>query len=178
MNPGDVKNRVFATGFRGYDRSEVGKFLEDVSAQLGESEKLRHELSMKVVELETRLKDYQSMEKAIHQTFMQAQETGGKAIENARKEAQLIIQESELKASQILDKSRTELTILKEQLTILRAKKEAIVSRLRMLLNSELDLIRALAADDEAGKEEAAHPAGELSSEKREIEEIIKSLDE
>ena len=117
------------------------------------------------------------MEKAIQQTFMQAQETGGKAVENARKEAQLIIHEAELKATQILDKSRTNLTAIKEQIRILKARKDSIVVRLKMLLNSELDLIKTLEFDEAFPSQNEDELSRETSKEKTEIEEIIKNLE-
>ncbi|MBI3765341.1 MAG: DivIVA domain-containing protein, partial [Ignavibacteriales bacterium] len=114
----------------------------------------------------------------LQQTFMQAQETSGKAIENARKEAQLILQEAEVKASQILEKARNDLTTVKEEVTILRVKKESIVSRLRILLNSELNLLKVMDADEELQSRIPRGAHEEQSKEKLEIEEIIKQLEQ
>jgi len=172
-----MKNKKFATKMRGFNPAEVTTYLESVAAEFEELNKLNSQLRERVVELETKLQDYTSMEKAIQQTFMQAQETGGKAVENARKEAQLIIHEAEVKATQILDKSRTNLTAIKEQITILKARKDSIVVRLRMLLNSELDLIKTLEFDEAFPSQNEDELSRETSKEKTEIEEIIKNLE-
>ena len=79
---------------------------------------------------------------------MQAQDVSQKEVENAKREAQLVIKEAELKASQILDKTRNDHTRLKEDIAILKAKKNTIAARLKLLLNSELELIRALDVDE------------------------------
>lgn len=176
ITPLDVKKQQFNKVFRGFDPSEVNTYLDIIASELEECQKHIKELTQKNIELETHLKDYRSVEKAMQQTFMQAQETSGKAIENSRKEAQLILQEAEIKAAQIVDKARNELTSLKEQITILKAKKDSIVTRLKMLLNSELDLIKALEVDEELRSADFQEPRQEVSKEKMEIEEIIRNL--
>ncbi len=178
LSPLDIKKQQFTKIFRGVDPSEVDAFLGIVSSELEESQKQNKELSQKLIELQTQLKDYKAVEKAMQDTFLQAQETTGRSIENARKESQLIIHEAELKASQIIDKARSELTALKEQVTILKTKKDSIVSRLKMLLNSELELIKMLEIDEELQMKNEHKPGSDFSKEKSEIEEIIKNLDQ
>ncbi|MBI1806630.1 MAG: DivIVA domain-containing protein [Ignavibacteria bacterium] len=178
MTSFDIKNQEFKKVFRGYDHDDVMSFLEHVAAEWENAQKHQSALSEKIIGLETQLKDFKAMEKALQQTFMQAQETSGKAIENARKEAQLILQEAEVKASQILEKARNDLTTVKEEVTILRVKKESIVSRLRILLNSELNLLKVMDADEELQSRIPRGAHEEQSKEKLEIEEIIKQLEQ
>lgn len=177
----EIKNQEFSRIFRGFNPTEVRDFLEDFALAWEQAGKEREEYVQKITQLETQLNDFKSMEKALQQTFAQAQETSSKSVDQARREAQLIIQEAELKASQIVEKSRHDLTALKEQVTILKAKKDSIVSRLKILLNSELDLLRALEVNE--GEAPAGSPETppdvreEFVKEKKEIDEIIKSLD-
>ena len=178
ITPLDIKKRQFKKIFRGYDPVDVAAYLDVVANELEEALKHQKEMKDQVVLLETQLKDFKSFEKVLQQTLMQAQETSGKAIENSRKEGQLIIQESEQKAAQIVDKARNDLTSLKEQIMILKAKKDSIVSRLKMLLHSELELIRALEVDEELMERESKEMKQDFSKEKMEIEEIIKSLEQ
>lgn len=177
LTPVEVKKQEFKKVFRGYDREEVSAFLDTIATEMDESLAEQRTLEDRVNELETQLKDYKSIEKAIQQTLMQAQETSAKSMENTRQEGQLILKEAELKAFQMLDKARNDLTVLKEQLTILKAKKDSIVARLKMLLNSELELIRALEVDEELQTKSSTEPE-ELSKERQEIEEIIRSLEQ
>jgi cell division initiation protein len=177
VTPNDIRHKEFAKAMRGFDPVEVRAFLQDVAADLEEALKHNEAASQKLVEMETKIKDYSTMEKALQQTFLQAQETTGKAIENARKEGQLIVQEAEVKASQIIEKSRSDLMSLKEQLTILKAKKDSIVARLKMLLNSELDLVKALEVDEELQGSSTSGSSSQSSKDDQEIEDIIKSLE-
>ncbi len=152
-------------------------FLEEIVGLVDELTAKNGTMTQRITELETRLKDYTTIEKALQQTFMQAQETSGKAVESARKEAQLIIQESELKASQIVDKARSDLTLLKEQITIMQTKRDAIINRLKTLLDSELGLVKALGADDEPSDSGGAGTPPSAAAEDPEIDEIIKRLE-
>ncbi len=176
LTPVEIKKQEFAKVFRGYDPEEVQSFLDTIATDVEETMEQQSQMKEKIVELETQLKDYKTIERSLQQTLMQAQETSAKSVENARQEAYLIMREAELKASQMQDKARNDLTVLKEQITILKAKKDSIVARLKMLLNSELELIKALEVDEELQKKTSTEQQ-EFSKEKMEIEEIIKSLD-
>lgn len=173
----EIRNQKFKSKISGYDPKEVSNFLEKIAADWEETQNEHSEMKDKIVELETKLKDYTTMEKAIQQTFLQAQETSTKSLDNARKEAQLIIQEAEIKAGKIIEKARTDLTALKEQLTILKAKKDSIVARLKMMLKSELDLVKALEVDEELQTQITNENEQEQSKVKTEIDEIVKQLE-
>jgi cell division initiation protein len=174
ITPLEVKRQEFKKVLRGYDPVEVDTFLEMISNELEELLGVNKHMKDKVIELETQLSDYKNMEKTLQQTLLQAQETSGKSIENSRKEADLIIKEAELKASQIVEKARTDFSRAKEEIAGLKARKESIISRLKVLLNSELDLLRALEIDEEdLSKRDTSKGTGK---EHLEIEEILKKL--
>jgi cell division initiation protein len=174
ITPLEIKRQQFKKGMRGYDTIEVETFLEMLSNEVEEMLKANKDLREKTIELETQLADYKHMEKTLQQTLLQAQEASGKSIENSRKEASLIVQEAELKASQIVERARTDFARAKEEISTLRSRKESIVSKLKILLKSEIDLISALQVDDD-------NLTGEKSSlgtgkEHLEIDEILKKL--
>jgi len=174
-----IRKQSFRKKFQGYDPAEVSAFLEEIAGEFDRLRTEQEDLTLKVTELETRLADYTKVETVLQETLARAQDSSSKAVEQARKEAQLIIRDAELRAGQILDKSKNDLTALKEQVTILGAKKESIVARLRMLLNSELELVRALDAGEETAEGvEPAAEAGERKNDSSEIDDIVKSLDD
>ena len=174
LSPAEIRAHEFRKTFRGLDSRNVRAFLDSVAQGIDELQKENDVLRRNFRELELKFREYQSLEQSRQQTLLQAQEIGGKALENARKESQLIIQESEQRASLITDKARNELLNLREQITILRAKKDSMISRMKMLLNSELDVIKALEVEERLRDNEQL--SFELSKEKIEIEEIIKNL--
>lgn len=149
ITPLEIKRQQFKKVMRGYDPVEVDTFLDMLSNELEDILMRNKGLHDKIIELEVQLKDYRNMEKTLQQTLMQAQEASGKSIENSRKEAELIVQEAQLKANQIVEKARLDFARAKEEISNLKARKESMLSRLKVLLSSEIELIRALEIDDE-----------------------------
>lgn len=174
ITPLEIKRQQFKKVMRGYDPVEVDTFLDMLSNEMEEALTKNKELRDKLIEIETQLKDYKNMEKTLQQTLMQAQETSGKEIENSKREANLIVQEAELKASQIVDKARMDFSRMKEEISNLKSRKESILSRLKVLLSSEVDLIRALEIDDDdSSKQDTSKGTGKAHIE---IDEILKKL--
>lgn len=171
----DIRKQDFKKVMRGYDPIEVETFLTMIAEEFEELQRSNKELNQKLTETQTQLQDYKSMEKTLQATLMQAQDVSAKAIDNAKREGQLIIQEAEMKATQILDKARNENTRLKEEIEILKAKKNTLVSRLKLLLNSELELIRALEVDEEIIFKKTIEE--ENSKDTTEINEIVRNID-
>ena len=175
--PSEIRNHSFSKSFRGLDGAQVGEFLDRIASEWETAASEHASLEQKVAGMENQIRDFRSLEQGFQQTIMQAQEASGKAIDSSKREGQLIIREAELKAALIVEKARNDLTRLREQVTILRAKRDSITSRLKMLLNSELELIRALEVEGETQQEPAPEERREVSTERLEIEEIIRSLD-
>jgi cell division initiation protein len=175
--PSEIRNHSFGKSFHGLDAAQVGEFLDRIASEWETAAAEHASLEQRVTEMESQIRDFRSLEKGFQQTIMQAQEASGKAVDSAKKEGQLIIREAELKAALLVEKARNDLTMLREQVTILRAKRDSISSRLKMLLNSELELIKALEIQDENRQAPEIEERREVSTEKLEIEEIIRSLD-
>ncbi len=174
ITPLEIKRQEFKKTMRGYDTVEVDTFLDMLSNEMEELITTNKGLKDKIIELETQLTDFKHMEKTLQQTLIQAQETSGKSIENSRREADLIIKEAELKASQIVEKARLDFGRAKEEISTLKARKGSILSRLKVLLSSELDLIRALDIDEESvAKNDLSRGTGK---EHLEIDEILKKI--
>jgi len=174
ITPLEIKRQQFKKVMRGYDPVEVDTFLDMIANDLEDLLTSQKDVGDKVVELETQLRDYKNMEKTLQQTLMQAQEASGKSIENSRKEAELIVHEAQLKASQIVEKARLDFGRAKEEIANLKARKESILSRLKVLLTSEIELIRALEIDD--SEVPPSDPSLGTAREQVDIDEILKKL--
>ena len=173
LTPLEIKKQEFKKVLRGYDPLEVDAFLDLLSNEYSELIKQIKELREQAIESEVQLRDYKQKERDLQHILMQAQETSARSIDNSRKEAELILQEAELKASQIVDHSRMEVMRAKEEVTTLKAKKDALVSRLKVLLNSEIELIKALEAEQEPERKDTSHGTGK---ENFQIDEVLKKL--
>jgi len=173
ITPLEVKRQQFKKSMRGYDPVEVETFLEMVSNEMEDLIRENKVQSDKILQQDTQLIDYKTIEKTLQQTLMQAQETSGKSIENSKREAEIIIKEAEVKASQIIEKARLDFAHVKEEISQLKARKESVLSRLKVLLSSELNLMKALEIDDDEGKKDPSRGSGK---DYLELEEILKKL--
>jgi len=174
LTPLDIKKQEFKKVLRGYDPVEVDTFMDMLASEFEDLLRAQKELREKVTELDIQLKDYRQLEKTLQQTLLQAQETTGKTYEAARKEAELILREAQQKASQTVEQASSDLNRLNNEIMQLYARKESMIGRLRVLLSSELDLIKVL----DMGGEEDLTGSSSLGTgkEKIEVEQVLKSI--
>ena len=170
---------------RGYDQIEVDSFLEMISDQLEQMIREKNDLSDEVLKLKTQLRDYQSVETTLKDTLLSAQESLKESRENSSREAELLVQEAELKADKIMENAKLTLAEMKNELVVIRAQKDSFARRLRHLLESQLELIDVLDMDDlgfrkyeEARTTSPKRPRPEPQQEKMEFDSIEDVLPE
>ncbi len=175
LTPLDIKKQEFKKGMRGYDTVEVDTFMEMVASEFEDLLKGHKEMRDRVVELEVQLKDYRQIEKTLQQTLLQAQETTARTYEAARKEAETIIREGEQKASRIVDQANVDLQRINNEVMQLLARKESVIGRLRVLLSSELDLIRTLEMGGPG--ELTSAPSLGTGKESLDVDRVVRNID-
>src|SRR6266508_6622972 len=99
----DIRQQQFTVKmFRGFDTQEVDTFLEDLAsdyeALLKENSLLKEQLQA----LEERTRGLEEREKVLQETLMMTQRLVEEMKENARREAAVIIRESESQAERII----------------------------------------------------------------------------
>lgn len=173
LTPLDIRKQEFKKSMRGYDTVEVDTFMDMMANEFEGVLKEQKELRDKTIELETELRDYRQVEKTLQQMLLQAQETTGKTFETARREADVIVREAESKAVRILEQANSDVVRLNNELIQLQARREAILGKLRVLLNTELEVLKSLDAGDRAPVV-APPPTKESIA----FEDILKSLED
>lgn len=176
LTPLDIKKQEFKKVMRGYDTVEVDTFMEMMAGEFEEILKQQKELRDKVVEAETQLKDYKQIEKTLQQTLLQAQEATSKSYESARREAELITREAELKAAKLVEQANSNLVRITNEVEQLRAKRDSLIGRLRVLLSTELDLIKTLEMGSDTLESNEGGSQGTGKDAIR-LDEILKTLE-
>ena len=175
ITPLDVRKQEFKKVMRGYDSVEVDTFMEMVAAELEEALKQQKDARERIIELETQLKDYRQIEKTLQQTLLQAQEATGRTYESARRESEVIIREAESKGAKIVEQANSNLARINNELMRLASRKDSLIGRLRVLLSSELDLLKTL---DMGGPEDLTSSSSlGTGKESVEIDSILKNID-
>jgi vacuolar-type H+-ATPase subunit H len=102
------------------------------------------------MKLEGQVQKFKEVESMLHQTLAQAQQSTMSVVENAKREAELIRQEAQMKAAQILERAKNDAIALHDDIERLNAQKHEIVSKLRLLLSSQLDLLNSFSASEDS----------------------------
>ncbi len=150
LTPIDIKKHNFNTGFRGFAPEEVEAFLDTVSRQWEELLDDLDRAKRRIAELEGETRKYKDVESMLHQTLAQAQQSTNSVIENAKREADLIRQEAEIKSQQLLERAKLEVSAMADDVRRLEAQKRELIAKLRMLLSSQLELLNAFSDDEES----------------------------
>ncbi|MBT2761715.1 DivIVA domain-containing protein [Paenibacillus sp. ISL-20] len=142
LTPLDIHNKEFARRIRGYDEDEVNEFLDQIIKDYESVIRENKELGNQLMTMQERLDHFSNIEETLSKTIIVAQEAADELKNNAKKEAQLIIKESEKNADRIINdalgKSRKialEVEELKKQASIYRA-------RFRSLVEAQLELLK------------------------------------
>lgn len=144
LTPIDIQNQTFNRALRGYDPEEVRTFLRQVAQEWGLLLEEKHALKGKVEQLSTELSRYKEMESLLQRTLFQAEESSRLAIQNAEKNAALIIQEARQKAEETLAVLRQQKEELERQIQALLQRKQDLTLELRTFLQMQLERLEQL----------------------------------
>jgi cell division initiation protein len=147
ITPNDIKAREFARVMRGFDATEVSAFLEQVADEYAALIKNRNEMERQLQDLEKELKGYRDLDRNIRDSLVNAQGSAGTIREDARKEAELIVREAEVKAEELITSTRSRLEGMKNDLEMLRLERKAYLKKFRHLIDSQLELLEVLAGE-------------------------------
>jgi cell division initiation protein len=130
FTPLDVKKKTFATQLRGYSTTEVRAFLQAIAAELEELRKERALLAEQLDEARARLETYQKTEKLLQDTLVTAQKATGELRDDARREADIVLQQARLDAERIRLEHEAAMTRLDEDLRRLEAKRATLIDEI------------------------------------------------
>ncbi|WP_138751904.1 DivIVA domain-containing protein [Paenibacillus sinopodophylli] len=141
LSPLDIHNKEFGRRLRGYDEDEVNEFLDQVIKDYESLIRENKEMQNQVLGLQERLNHFTNIEETLSKTIIVAQEAADEVRSNAKKEAQLIIKESEKNADRIINDSLAKSR--KVSLEVEELKKQASVyrARFRTLVEAQLELL-------------------------------------
>lgn len=163
ITPLDIQQMVFKAGFRGYDKEEVNRFLEQVAQTVELLNRDNAVQREKISMLEQQLAELKRTEATLSTTLLSAQSLAEDVKRNAQREADLLIKEAELKASELIHQAGVELTDVQRDLSALGKQRMIMVERLR----SSLRMFERML---EVEEQEAFHDAATASEEKLEGE--------
>jgi cell division initiation protein len=141
ITPLDIRRREFKRGMRGYADEEVDVFLDDVADEFERLFQENIELQDRMQRMDEQIAGHAQLKAALEKTLVSAQLQADQLIANARKEAELILRDAELKARDIVNGSYTETQKVQQTLIQLKHLEEDFRFKFRSLLEGHLKLL-------------------------------------
>lgn len=160
ITPLEIQQMQFKLNFRGYARDEVDQFLDDLAKTLEVLNRENAELRDRLSVTQQQLADLKKAEATLSSTLVSAQTIGEELKQAAQRDAELIIKEAELKASEVVRESRAELVSVQRDLSELRKQRLLMIERLRSTVRT---FERTLDIEQE---EESTHSASAEQAER------------
>ena len=141
LTPLDIQQQKFKTRIRGFDVREVDAFLEQV-ANVFESLKRNHkDMQEEVRRLEIEIQGYRKREETFKRALLNSQKVLDQMKDNARKSAELIIAEAEVKAEKILNNAHNRLAQLHEDISELKRQRTQIEVQIGSIVEAHSKLL-------------------------------------
>lgn len=153
ITPLDVDQQQFHRVFRGCDPEEVHRFLDLVSREMEELIRENNQLKEELRRRDQQLAEYREHEAQLREALVSAGRMTDEIKESARKEAELITAEAELRAEKIIAAAQERAVRLTDETNDLRRQKARLTAELRAILDAHrrlLDTLEDLEGDEES----------------------------
>lgn len=146
----EIKQQEFEKSLRGYDKAEVQAFLNLMSNEWEHLVARNRELEDKIDDLEEKLKHYERVEEALHETLQTAKESAEQKLSGARKDARNKIEKAEMEAESIIREATQQRQQVRQSIIRLLDRRKEIIGGIRSYLELAQESL------DQFSKDEAA----------------------
>ena len=141
ITPLDIQQQKFKTRIRGFDVREVDAFLEQVANVFESLHRTHKGMLEEVRRLEIEIQGYRKREETFKRALLNSQKVLDQMKDNARKSAELIIAESEVKAEKILNNAHNRLAQLHEDISELKRQRTQIEVQIGSIVEAHSKLL-------------------------------------
>jgi len=156
LSPLDIQSQQFRQRFRGLDPHEVETFLELAASEFEELIRENGKLKETLARLGNQYDELKQREQTLKETMMTAQKITEDMKASARKEAEIILREAELKAEKMLDDAHRKVASLSDQIVEIKRIRAQFETSVRAAAQGHLKMldVTSEALDAQAGREE------------------------
>jgi cell division initiation protein len=141
ISPLDIQSQQFRSKMKGYDPREVENFLELVAAEFEELIRENGKLKEKLARLSNQYEELRQREQTLKETMMTAQKITEDMKVAARKEAEIILREAELKADKTVDDAHRKLASINDQITEIKRLRVQFETQVKAAAESHLKIL-------------------------------------
>lgn len=144
----------FSRTMRGYDPEEVNRFLDKVINQVEHMVKESNEKDKKIAELshmeienkalKDKLERYERMEQTLNRAIVMAQKTGEQMKVSAHNEAETILEDAKRNANRIINESLLRAEQRENEANLLRRNTTIFKKRIKDIVEAQLEMVNEL----------------------------------
>jgi len=141
ITPIEIQQQQFKVKFRGFDVREVDKFLEQLADtfELLQQENKNAQDEIQRIKLESQ--GYKEREETFKRAMLNSQKVLDQMKENARKSAELIVANAEVKAEKILNRAHKRLSQLHDDIAELKRQRIQVEVQIRSIIEVHTKLL-------------------------------------
>ena len=113
ITPLDIQNKEFKKSVMGYNTKDVDAYLDFINTDYEKLYRESVELKDKIGMLSDQIRQYNNLEETLKNTLVVAQSTADEVTQTARKRADLIVEEAELRSKDKINEALDEVKYIK-----------------------------------------------------------------
>jgi cell division initiation protein len=141
ITPLDIQQKQFPVKFRGFDVEEVYAFLEVVREEMEDILRENATLRETISRTENQVKEFRDMEATMRETLITAQQMVEEYRQNARKEAELLVKDAELKADSMIKEAQEKVVKIHEDIVDLKGIRRHFKEEVKRLIESHFKML-------------------------------------
>ncbi|HMK42949.1 MAG TPA: DivIVA domain-containing protein [Dissulfurispiraceae bacterium] len=141
ITPLDIQSKQFPLKFRGFDMDEVYSFLELIREELEELLRENASLKEQLSRADSQIAEHRNLEATLRETLVTAQQMVDDYKANARKEADVIMREADLKAETTVKEAQERVIKIHEDIVELKGIRRHFKEEVRRLIESHLSML-------------------------------------
>ena len=148
LTPLEIKQQTFEKGLRGYDTADVQAFLTMVSNEFEHLINKNRELEQQIDKLKERVKHYERVEDALHETLQTAKESMEQKVTGARQEAKNTLEKAEMEADAIIKEANHNRQQIRQSILRLLDRREEIINGITAYLENAKKSVEQFSKDE------------------------------
>lgn len=150
LTPQEIRDQEFKQSALGYSKEQVAEFLDAVAEEIETLGQEMNTLFQELKEAKLALQTYANVEASLKETLVQAKAAAQETLKNAQDEAENIQRKALVDKDALLFSAKEDLAAMQNEIRQLKAKRDEMLTRLKSLLRSNLDVLSDSFPDREA----------------------------
>jgi cell division initiation protein len=144
----EIKQQQFEKSLRGYDVSEVSAYLNLVASEWEHMVGKMKEMEAQLDKMDEKLKHYERVEQALHETLQTAKDSAEQKLVGAKKESRNIIERAEMESDGIVREANQKRQHIRQSILRLLDRREEIIGGMKSYLEMAQESIQHFSRDD------------------------------